>query len=192
MAALERLPPAELPEPQPLPEGQELVPVEITWDNVGPLYKGFFSDREAMTALSETLAPWFNDTVQMHVRWDQENFLGTISIRVPPKALRQPLSVDGGVVDLQLLAPLTAALATYRDSLSAQFDVRIQSFRIYVDFFRKSVHCRVGPEGKPPPDGTRVSPCIELNGQEACGLPEASGVRFDAEAAGKLQTCFAR
>ncbi len=159
---------------------------------MGPLYKSFFSDRESMTALSESLAPWFTDTVQVHVRWDQEEFLGTISVRVPPKALRRPVAVAEGLVDLQQLAPLTAALAAYRDSVSAKYDVRVQSFRIYVDFFRKSTHCRVGPEGQPPPDGTRVSPCVEINSQETCGLAETSGVRFDAEAAARLETCFER
>ena len=70
--------------------------------------------------------------------------------------------------------------------------MRVASFRIYVDFFRKAVHCRVGAEGEHPPDGTRVSPCVELNSQETCGLAEASGVRFDAEAAARLETCFQR
>lgn len=167
-----------------------MVPVEIQWDGIGKLHKGYFTDREAMTQLATDLAPWMTDTVQLHVRYDQDDHVGSIVIQVAPDQLRVPVEVLDGSVGLAVLAPLTRALATYRDDLAARFDFRIASFHIGLDFFRKSAHCRVGAAGDMPPDGKLVSPCIRINEDERCGHAEPGGARFDGEALSRLETCF--
>ena len=188
LAALEVQP---APAPIEAPEApEELVPVEITWDGIGPLHKGYFQDREAMTQLSGDLAPWLSETVQLHIRYDSEEFIGDIVIRIPPGELRTLPAVEGGRVELAPLAPLTTALGTYRDALAARFDLRIASFRIGLETYRGPTHCRFGAAGTHPPDGTVVSPCVLINGIEHCGLPEAGGVRFDTTPADQLEVCL--
>ena len=191
LAALEATPEAGAPPPVEAPEGgDELVPVEITWDGIGPLHKGYFQDREAMTRLSADLAPWLSETVQLHIRYDSDEFVGEILVRVPPEQLRRRPSVEGSWIELPALAPLPTALATYRDDLAARFDFRIASFHIGLDFYRGPTHCRFGAAGTPPPDGTQVSPCVLVNSEEVCGLPEAGGVRFTEKPAAQLSGCL--
>lgn len=165
--------------------------MEITWDGIGPLHKGYFQEREALTRLSQDLSPWLTETVQLHVRYDSEEFIGHILIQVPPDQLRSPPSVVEGLFQLSALAPLTTALGTYRDDLAARFDFRIANFEIGLDFYRGPVHCRIGAAGAPPPDGTVVSPCIDINSEEQCGRPsEMGGVRFDGKPADQLGACL--
>jgi len=174
----------------PPPEADaELVPVEITWDGIGPLHKGYFQDREAMTRLSQDLAPWLTETVQLHIRYDSEEFVGHLLIRVPPEQLRRPPKT-GELFELAALAPLTTALATYRDDLASRFDFRIASFHIGLEFFRGPTHCQVAAAGSFPPDGTQVSPCVLVNSEERCGLPEAGGVRFPERDADPIRSCL--
>jgi hypothetical protein len=180
-----------VPAPPEAPaSGDELVPIEITWDGISHLYKSFFQNQEALTALSEDLAPWLDGPVQLFIRYDSEEFIGHILIRVPPDALRAPPRKTDELLRVSDLAPITTALATYRNSLSGQYDVRLSSFVIGVDFYRGPVHCRIGPAGEPPPDGTRVSPCPVVNGAETCGTPTSEGVRFAADALDKLASCL--
>lgn len=191
LEALDAQGPAVVTAPPPKGDATaELVPVEIVWEGIGPLYKGFFSDRDALTQLSRDLAPWLTDTVQLKVSYNSQDFVGGIRVLVPPGALVQlPRQTDGAVL-LQDLAPITQALATYRDDLGGRYDVRIQSFHIGLDFYRGPVLCRIGVAGTPPPDGTLVSPCVEINGEEVCGTPGPSGVTFGADAQAKLDTCL--
>lgn len=167
-----------------------MVPVEVQWDGIGALHKGFFSDREAMTRLAEDLAPWMKDTVQLHIRYDQEEHVGSLVIQVAPDQLRVPVRVLEGFVGLAVLAPLTTALATFRDDVAGRFDFRVASFHLGLDFFRGPAHCRVTAAGEHPPDGKLVSPCVLLNNDERCGTPEPGGARFDGEALSRLETCL--
>lgn len=177
--------PAALP-----PSGGELVPVEITWEGVGVLYKGFFSDQKALTRLSESLAGRVTGTAQLKVRYDSKEFVGALNLVVPPKALTAAPTFQDGVVDLQVLAPLTAGLARYRDDISGNYDVRVQSFVVGLDFYRGPVHCRLGVTGGFPPDGGTLSPCVHINGDQVCGQPTAAGVQFSGDALTRLQRCL--
>lgn len=189
LALVESAPAAPPPPPAPEPS-DALVPIEITWEGVGPYYQGLFQDQAKLTALSEGLAPWLNGPVQLFIRYDSENFIGHILVRVPPDALRAPVRLTEASVMLSDLSPITTALATYRNDLAGAYDVRIQSFVVGLDFYRGPVHCRVVPAGEPPPDGTRVSPCPLINGAEVCGTASADGVRFDTDTVGKLTRCL--
>lgn len=182
--------PAEPAPPPPPVEGAELVPVEIVWEGIGALYKSYFSDQKAITALSVALAPYFSETVQLTISFDSEKHLGRIRILVPPGALRTPPKASPA--DLQALSPLLVALAVYRDDLSSRYDIRIQSFHIGLDFFRGPVHCRVSAAGEPPPDGRLVDPCVLVNGQKQCGTPGPQGVAFVGETAAQVERCLER
>lgn len=188
-AAISQTAPAE-PEAPPAADA-ELVPIEIKWEGVGDLYKQFFQDQPALTELSRRLAPYVEGPVQLRIHYDAEEFIGGIRVVVPPGGWVKPPSARAGVVDLQSVAPVTAALATYRDAIAASYDLRVQSlFSIGVDLFRGARLCELEPVGEPPPDGRTVSPCPVVNGEAICGTPEAGGVRFSDEAWGKVSGCF--
>lgn len=190
-AAAEALLQAEPVVTSPAPkgvEGAELVPIEIVWEGIGALHKSYFSDQEAVTALSVALAPYIQGTVQLKISFNQQEHLGKIRIQLPPDALIQ--AVPANPAQLQQLAPITTALAVYRDHVANRFDLRVQSFHIGLDFFRGPVHCGVQVGGDRPPDGRLVSPCVLVNGQEICGQPSAAGVRFAEPAAGKIARCL--
>lgn len=164
--------------------------VLLVWDNVGDLYQSFFSKTEPVTRLAEDLAGYANGPVNVRIRWDQENFLGTIRLRVLPGTLIDPALGSGKVVPLQELSPLTTALATYRADVAGRFDVRVASFKIAVESFSGARHCVFPVLGTPPPDGRIVSPCVLLNGQERCGHTVPDGVEFPLEVAEDLRACL--
>lgn|GEM_PF-1496621 len=164
--------------------------VLLVWDNVGDLYQSFFSHREPVTTLSEDLTGYANGPVNVHIRWDQENFLGTIRLRILPDTLLSPDLGTGNTVPLQALAPLTTALATYRADVASRFDVRVASFKVALESFSGARHCVFPIAGKPPPDGRVVSPCIQLNGQERCGTPGPAGVEFAPNIAEDIRACL--
>ena len=165
-------------------------PVLLVWDNVGDLYQSFFSHREPVTRLSEDLTGYANGPVNVHIRWDQSSFLGTIRLRILPDTLIEPALGTGNTVPLQELAPLTAALATYRADVSGRFDVRVASFKLALESFSGARHCVFPVVGTPPPDGRVVSPCVIINGQERCGTPGPDGVAFAEDVAADLRACL--
>lgn len=162
----------------------------LVWDNVGALYQSFFSHREPVTTLSTDLAGHANGPVNIRIRWDQEKFTGTIRLRVLPGTLVNPPLGSGSLVPLQQLAPMTTALATYRSDVAGRFDVRVASFKVAIESFSGARHCIFDVAGRPPPDGRLVSPCVQLNGKERCGTPEADGVRFSLDVADDIRACL--
>jgi hypothetical protein len=176
--------------PAVVPRDGVAPPVLFVWDNVGDLYQSFFLRTEAVTALSEALTGYANGPVNVHIRWDQEAFLGTIRLRILPDTLILPELGNGNTVPLQSLAPLTTALASYRSDVASRFDVRVASFRVSLESFAGARHCVFPIAGTPPPDGRVVSPCVLLNGQERCGTPEAEGVVFAPDVAADLRACL--
>ena len=186
-AAEAAVPPPELPSPS---DSDELVPVEITWQGVGDLYKTFFQDQAALTELSRRLAPHVKAPALLTIRYDSEAFVGGIRLVVPPGGWRTPPKSGRGAVDLQSLAPVTVALATYQTSLAERYDLRVQSlFSAGVDLYRGSRLCEVSALGEPP-DGRTVSPCVTVNGAEICGMPGDGGVRFADADWSKVSGCF--
>lgn len=162
----------------------------LVWDNVGDLYQSFFAHTGPISDLSTGLAGHANGPVNVHIRWDQEEFVGTIRLRVLPGTLIEPSLGQGELVPLQELAPLTTALAAYRSDVAGRFDVRVASFKVALESFSGARHCVFDVAGKPPPDGRLVSPCVVLNGQKRCGSAEAEGVRFSAGVAEDIRACL--
>ncbi len=178
---------AELAE---VPPGTEPIQVEITWDGIGALYKGFFSSQEALTQLSLRLASHVKPPAQLRISWDQEHMLGGLRLVVPPGGFVQPPTIRDGALDLDALAPISVALAGYRDAVAGRYDIRVQSFVVGIDLYRGPAHCRVGIAGTPPPDGSELDVCLTLNGKMACGVRGPQGVRFQGKAADIVRRCF--
>ncbi len=165
--------------------------VLLVWDNISDLYQSFFSKSEFVDRLSDGLAGYANGPVNLHIQWDQSAFVGTIRLRILPDTLVNPQLGEGSKVPLQALAPLTTALATYRAEIASRFDIRVASFSVALESLSGARHCVFPVVGTPPPDGRLVSPCVELNGQEHCGTPEADGVVFARDVAEDLRACLA-
>ena len=188
--ALALLPePAEQPPDEPPPTGDP-VELEITWDGIGRLYRSFFQDREAVTELATRLGPYVKAPAQVVIRYDSENFVGDIRVRVPPGGLVAAPRETDGVVALSDLVPIMRALAVYRDTVAGRFDIRVRSFRIGIEGFRGPRHCLAVPAGQPPPDGRTVSPCVAVNGGDVCGRPEGELTRFTTADLQKVAGCW--
>jgi hypothetical protein len=171
-------------------EAAEPVQVVLVWEGIGPLHKGFFSDAQATTGLSVGLAGTVKAPANVYVRYDSATFVGSVRLQLRPDTLRLPVRHQGEVVALADLAPITQALAAYRSDVAGRYDVRVQSFSVGIESFRGADGCVFGVAGAPPPDGTVVSPCVVVGGQQRCGQPEAEGVRFPPEVARAIKACL--
>lgn len=168
----------------------ELAQVVLVWEGISDLYKSFFSDRDAVTELAAGLGPWLESPADVTIRYNTEDSVGDILIKLRPGQMRQPVSVDGDVVGLQGLAPITVALATYRSTIASRFDFRVESFRVSLESYRGARVCQLSLAGAPPPDGRLISPCVSINGHRVCGQPTSAGVRFPAQSAADLAACL--
>lgn len=171
-------------------EAAEPVQVVLVWEGIGPLHKGFFSDAQATTGLSVGLAGTVRAPANVYVRYDSASFAGSVRLQLRPDTLRLPVRHQGDVVALGDLAPITRALAAYRSDVAGRYDVRVESFAVGIESFRGADGCVFGIAGAPPPDGSVVSPCVVVGGQQRCGQPEADGVRFPPEVARSIRSCL--
>lgn len=168
----------------------EPVQVVLVWDGIGQLHKGFFSDQEAVTELATDLAGHLRPPADVHIRYNSQEIIGDIVLRLAPDGLVAPVAVSGEQVNLQALAPITTALASYRSNVAARFDFRVESFRVSIESFRGHRVCQFSLAGAPPPDGRLISPCVDINGQQSCGDAGAGGVTFTPEVVEHLRSCL--
>ena len=157
--------------------------VEIVFVGVGHLHQTFFGDEQLRQRLGAELDGLVTDPARIRVGFDSEEHLGTITLELPPEGLRVQVERQGDALRLDQLAPLTVALANYRDALGARFDIELFSARGVTG-------CTLGITGGNPPDGRTVSPCVLINGQESCGRPTAEGTVFAPEIAAALAECL--
>jgi hypothetical protein len=168
----------------------EPVQVVLVRDGIGQLHKGFFSDQEAVTELATDLAGHLKPPADVHIRYDSQELMGSIKLRLAPDALVAPVAASGEKINLQALAPITTALASYRSNVAARFDFRVESFRVGIESYRGHRICQLSLAGPPPPDGALISPCVDINGHQHCGESAVDGVTFSTEAAEHLRACF--
>ncbi len=168
----------------------EPVQVVLVWEGIGQLHKGFFSDQEAVTELAVDLGGHLKPPADIHIRYDSQEMIGSIRLRLAPDALVHPVIAEGNRIDLQALAPITTALAGYRSGVAARFDFRVESFKVGIESYRGPRVCAFSLAGPPPPDGKLVSPCVEINGQQQCGEATPAGVTFSTEAAEHIRACL--
>lgn len=171
-------------------EVEKLAQVVLIWEGIGNLYKNFFSDQDAVTSLAAGLGPHLADPVDVTVRYNAEDSVGDILIKLRPGQLTEPITATGDTIQLQGLAPVTTALATYRSTIASRFDFRVESFRVSLESYRGARVCQLTLAGKPPPDGRLISPCVTVNGQKQCGQPTEAGVTFSAAVASDIRACL--
>jgi hypothetical protein len=167
-------------------------PVEIVlvWHGISSLYRSFFSHREAVTPLSTALSGHVSGPANVHIRYDAEAFVGQLRLQLRPGTRVVPVPHQGSVIDLQALSGITEALGSYRRELAGRFDVRIANFDVGIEATRAATSCTFGIVGDPPADGRVLSPCVEINGKEACGQPTPTGVSFLPETAKNVRRCL--
>ena len=166
------------------------VQVVLVWEGIGALHKGFFSDQESVTGLATDFAGHLKAPVDVTIRYESEEMIGSISLRLAPDALVGEIKTTGNEIPLQALTPITVALASYRSDVAARFDFRVESFAVGVESYRGHRICAFSLAGSPPPDGRLISPCVEINGQQHCGEVTAGGVTFSAEAVDHIRACL--
>ena len=171
-------------------EVQEPARLELQWTGIGPLHKGFFSDRAAVTRLSAGLAGEVRSPVPIAIRYDSTTFAGQLRLVLDPGALVRTVDHSRDRVRLQDLTVITQALAQYRSEVAGRFDFRLESFEVGIEAVRAGRSCVFRLAGPPPPDGRLVSPCVEINGSLHCGTPTAEGVRFSEAAAADVAACL--
>lgn len=178
--------------PRPPADATPGAPVEVVlvWQGVGDLHRGFFSDPEAAGLLARGLSGAVTGPANVYVRYDGAAFSGQIRLQLRPGTLLLPVEGDGELVDLQALSPITRALAAYRSNVAGRFDLRVESFAVGIESVRGTHACVFGVAGDPPPDGSVVSPCAEVDGRRVCGEPGPAGVRFDPELAAVVRGCL--
>ena len=202
--------PAPEPEPEPTavveakapapPDGEgatatmgsgEAVDVQLSFYGVGSLYQGFFTDARALGALGRGLGACLDAKAQVAVSYDSEERIGRITLKLPPGASECAPRIEGSVVDLSPLTPLSTALADYRDAISAARDVRVASFRVVLASTRGARSCELRAAGQHPPDGSTFAPCLttrdgricsrgheELEGTAVLRLQDPADVRY--------------
>lgn len=172
------------------PEVGAAAEVVLVWDGISPLHQSFFAHTESVRQLSQDLGPWITDTANVYIRFDSGRHIGRIELRLLPGQGVGLAAGEGTRVDMYRLSPVMQALARYRSSVAARFDTRVQAFKIGIESFRGSVHCRFGVAGKPPPDGTVLDLCVQINGEAMCGEPITDGVAFDESVAKTVRACL--
>lgn len=169
--------------------------VELRFFGVGELHKGFLSDPALVGKLGKALGPCVTDTAQVLIRWNADERVGWIQLKVPPEGLAcMPTAHPEGGWDLSPLVPVTTALADYRDGAAANYDFRFASFHVGTSFTRGANQCLLRIAGQHPPDGSAFSPCVDIAGVPACGggVEDSGTLHFahDGAAGSTIGACF--
>lgn len=170
--------------------GSAVPPLVLVWTGISTLHKSFFSTQDVVARLAEGLQGTILPPANVHIRFDSKAHKGWIQLQLRPETLRLSVGGEGGVVRLQELAPITAALATYRSTVAGRYDVRVESFHVGIESDRGSVRCVFELGGLQPPDGKTVSSCVEINSTRHCGVEVAGGVLFTTEVADNIRACL--
>lgn len=165
------LAPIPLPDPVEIEIGvgsTQAILVTPEWSSISPLYRGFFSDAEALTALGSELGACVTQGVSLLVAYDTPKRQGRLTLSIPSRALTCMPRLTPLALDLSTLRPVTRALASYRDRLSEKYDIRIASFQTSVLLLGVGGTCQFVATGDHPPSGDVFGPCIGV-GSTLCG-----------------------
>ncbi len=145
------------------------VSARLQYEGVSPLYQGYFNTEDWVAALATDLGPCLSGTADVLVSYDTDKRIGRILVSTTASELGcLPTLSPDGTLDLTPLVPLGQALARYRDTIAAQRDIRIASFRAGVRLLHNTDVCEFKLGGQFPPDGSTFSSCIRLGGHETC------------------------
>lgn len=146
----------------------QAIRVTPEWTSISKLYRGFFSDPEALTQLGSDLGICLSQGVSLLIAYDTPKRQGRLTLSIPSRALRCMPRLTARAFDLSTLTPVSRALAQYRDRVSEKYDIRIASFEISVLLLGTGGTCQLVPMGDYPPSGTIFGPCIGVGGTH-CG-----------------------
>lgn len=183
-------PPVAPPAPKaPAADGAPAA-AKIEFQGISSLYRTFFADPALQTPLTGALAGKVAGTPSLFVSYDEVAVRGHITLRLQASDLLLPVRGDGARIVVQDLAPILVALDDYRQGLGARYDLRLLNFHIGIELHGGGRTCLFGPAGDPPPDGSVVSPCVDVGGEHACGQPSEQGVSFDPGVGAAILACL--
>lgn len=146
----------------------DAVQLEMQFQGVSNLFRGFFLDQEVVSALAVELGACFSEQTVVLVAFDQEKHLGTITVQAEPHMLQCMAKRSGTGVDLSNLRPIGRALGNYRDGVSGKYDLRLASFHTGITLIKGMNHCQFWLGGQYPPDGSAWSRCPSISGNKTC------------------------
>lgn len=172
----------------------EAVAVELQFQGVGGLFRGFFTEPELVAQLGVELGPCIEGGLAVVViTWSEETRIGTITVSAEPEMIRCKPGGGSGL-DMTPLEPIGRALANYRDAVSGRFDVRIASFRTGLKLISGMNHCAFWSGGQYPPDGSQWKRCADFAGNETCMPGDrhdgVTTLRFGGEQGATARACF--
>jgi hypothetical protein len=153
-------------------------------------YQLFLVEEDLVQTLEEALGPWLRGAATLTVdKIEDTKNKPEIVLEVERKGLVQLAGVEGRAVDLQDLAPLSAALGQYRHSVGTIWP-GFMSARIVLKVSFPPYGCTFQDNRMASGKGEVLHACVEMNGQEFCGVPEEASARFSAEAVEGLEVCI--
>jgi hypothetical protein len=146
----------------------QAIRVTPEWTSISKIYRGFFSDPEALTQLGSDLGVCLSQGVSLLIAYDTPKRQGRLTLSIPSRALTCMPRLTARAFDLSTLTPVSRALAQYRNRLSEKYDIRIASFETSVLLLGTGGACQFVPMGDYPPSGRVFGPCIGVGGT-LCG-----------------------
>ena len=167
--------------PQKTPIG-----VEIRTHSISPLYRTFLADPRGLEILGLGLSGLVPSPGQVFVSYNSEEAFGLIALRVPPMAGLVPAEDQGWSV--ARVDEAFQTLHAFREHLGGNFDLRLASFRIAVQFVRGSGTCSLLPEDDRNPE--TVAECVQVGRERTCGSVRDGLLTVSDSDRGKLSACF--
>ena len=172
------------------PSTGDAAQVVMIWQGISPLHKSFFLDEAAVEQLGRDLSAHVQAPANIYISFDSKWHVGRILLRLLPGTGIGLEPGDGTAMNLGVVSPVLQGLARYRSRIAARYDTRVESFHVGIDSFRGPTHCRFSATGPLPPDGTMIDGCVQLNGEDQCGVPGDAGVQYDDATAEAIRACL--
>jgi len=191
-------------------QGAEVLPpvrpgfsLQMRYEGLSPLYRNFFSDDAARTALAAAVSRHLTeDAATVVVAWDENRVRGVIRLLT---TTREPLVAGvgerlrrDGVFDPAPIAPLLAAVGDYRATMGANYDLRLLSFHIEVAVQDKDSARYCWIRGLlNDPQGHKIDACVLCSVLDRkqpialCADKLPAKLEGEAEGLAALQRCFA-
>lgn len=172
--------------------GESGLDLQLGFVSLSHMHQEFFRTDEPLSALYAAMERHVKDKVTVVVSYRSQFPRGWVHAELRPSALKKGVgSLDKGLV-LDALIPLTTALSDYRNWVWSNRDIRIGNFNVALILKSEEAECSFTVTGDLfPPDGSKLSPCVETAGQEYCGEITDGVLRFPVAAQGALAACFA-
>jgi len=152
------------------------------------VYQAWLIGSEYVDPLEEALGTWLSGEVIVTIAPIEDTNKPLIFLEVERPALVQLAGVDGSLLAIQDLAPLSAALGSYRQSVGTVWPGFLPS-RIKLKISFPPYSCTFEDNRLASTQGDVLHACVEMNGQQHCGSPEGNGARFNTESMRGLEVC---